>query len=61
MTRTKKSLKAQIKQRHKALNDGLLVQAAKELTTIPAYAIRELTGQSHDRKPKCSLKKGWFE
>jgi len=61
MVRTKKTLKAQIKQQHKALNDGLLVQAAKELTTIPAYAMRELTGQPHDRKPKCTLRKGWFE
>jgi hypothetical protein len=61
MTKSNKSLKSQIRERHKALNDGLLAQAAKELTSIPAYAMRELTGQPHDRKPRCSLKKGWFE
>jgi hypothetical protein len=56
-----KSLKAQIKKRRKDLNEGLLVQAAKEVSSIPAYAMRELTGQSHREKPRCKLKKGWFE
>jgi len=57
----KKSLKTQIKQQHKDLNKGLLIQAVKEVSSIPAYAMRELTGQSHHQKPKCSLKKEWFE
>lgn len=40
---------------------GHLVQAGKELSSIPAYAGRELTGQPHRKKVKCGLKKGWFE
>lgn len=61
MTRNLKALKKQIRQRHKELNKGFLVQFAKEASTIPAYAMRELTGQRHGRKPKGTLKKGWFE
>lgn len=33
-----------------------LVQAGKELSTIPAYAVR-----GGRKKPRCKLKKGWFE
>lgn len=40
---------------------GGIVQAGKEYSTIPAYAMRELTGMPHHKKPKCKLKKGWFE
>lgn len=40
---------------------GVLVQATKEVSSIPAYGMRELTGQPHRSKPTCSLKKGWFE
>ena len=40
---------------------GHLEQAGKEYSSIVAYAGRELTGQSHRKKPKCKLKKGWFE
>lgn len=57
----KKSFKTQYKKRLNDLSEGLLVQVAKEASTIPAYAMRELTGQPHDRKPTCTLKKGWFE
>lgn len=41
--------------------DSLVVQAGKEYSSISAYAFREITGQPHDRKVKCTLKKGWFE
>ena len=40
---------------------SLLVQAGKEISSIPAHAVRELTGQPHNKKVKCTLKKGWFE
>ncbi|WP_108816098.1 hypothetical protein [Loktanella sp. Alg231-35] len=40
---------------------GHLVQTGKELSSIPAYAARELTGQSHHKQVKAKLKKGWFE
>lgn len=33
-----------------------LVQAGKELSTIPAYAVR-----GGRKKASCKLKKGWFE
>lgn len=39
----------------------LLIQATKELSSIPAHGVREITGQPHDKKPKAGLKKGWFE
>ena len=38
-----------------------VVQAGKEVSSIAAYAGRELTGQRHRVNPRCSLKKGWFE
>ena len=37
------------------------IQAGKELSSIPAFAARELTGTPHHPKPRCTLKKGWFE
>ncbi len=55
------AFKKQYRKRNKELSKGLFVQIAKEASTIPAYAMRELSGQPHDRKPKCTLKKGWFE
>jgi hypothetical protein len=61
MARKKKPARTGVKQRFKDMNDGLLVQFAKEASTIPAYAMRELTGQPHGEKAKCTLKKGWFE
>ena len=57
----KTSRKQTFKKRSQALNNGLLIQVAKELSSIPAYAMRELTGQPQGHKPKCTLKKGWFE
>lgn len=53
-----------LKQGCKNVGSGICdlgVQAAKEATSLPAYAARELTGQSHTKKPKVGLKKGWFE
>lgn len=61
MARKKTNNTAEHQRRHKVLKTGFWAQLAKEASTIPAYAARELTGQPHDRKPKCKLKSGWFE
>lgn len=58
--KTKKTQFWSIRQGCKNMS-GHLKQAAKELSTIPAYAVRDLTGQPHNQKPTCKLKKGWFE
>lgn len=39
----------------------VMVQAGREYSSIAAYAGRALTGQPHQQKRKCTLKKGWFE
>lgn len=39
---------------------GGIVQAGKEISSIPAYGVREVTGQSHSMKVRGTLKKGWL-
>ena len=60
MVKKKQSNKAK-RRRFLDLSTGFLVHLGKEASTIPAYGIRELTGQPQGRKSKCTLKKGWFE
>ncbi len=61
MALKKQTFRAKMRQRRKELTKGLLIQAGKELSSISAYTVREVTGQPHGKKPKCTLKKGWFE
>lgn len=61
MARKKQKTSSWDRQQIRKSVGGFLVQAGKELSSIPAYAARELTGQPHNKKVKCTLKKGWFE
>lgn len=55
-----KKKKAHTRNRFKADIRELTLQAGKEYTHLLAYAARELSGTGHKR-PKCTLKKGWFD
>ena len=61
MARKQTPLKRQLRKRYKDLTKGIMVQAAKEISTIPAYAMREITGTKPPSQVKCTLKKCWFE
>lgn len=58
--RKKKTSFWNIKQGFKNVGGGFK-QAGKEYSTIPAYALRQITGQPTRKDIKCKLKKGWFE
>ena len=61
MARKRKTSFWNIKQGVKNVGKGIKL-AGKEYSSIPAYAIRDLTGTPHDpKRRKCTLKKGWFE
>ncbi|MEM8541963.1 MAG: hypothetical protein AAGF25_13500 [Pseudomonadota bacterium] len=61
MAKKKINGKAQTRRILTRFGRDFLVPLGKEASTIPSYAMRELTGQPHDQKRKCTLKKGWFE
>ncbi|MEO0698037.1 MAG: hypothetical protein AAFR75_01065 [Pseudomonadota bacterium] len=61
MAQKRKNGKTKARRKFSGLGASFLSHLGKEASTIPAYAMRELTGQPQGQKAKCALKKGWFE
>lgn len=61
MTQKRDARKSKGRRSKASLGRRFLVHLGREASSIAAYAMREATGQRHGSKPKCTMKKGWFE
>lgn len=61
MTQKRDARKSKGRRKKASLSKRFLVHLGREASSIPGYAMREVSGQRHGSKPKCTMKKGWFE